>query len=287
MHGAGLMNLGNTCFMNAVLQALFGLSDSLVLFKLSSSNSAPLTKTLLELCRQVDQTDRPVHPVAFRAEFVRQFPFFDSNDQQDAFEFTTLLLDALHQETRPSHGHSPVADAFQGTLLIKTDGACGCTSRKLEPFFGLAVPLVTAQGELIGNLADAISEFERPQPLTGVDRWQCDTCRGRVNAQTQSLISRLPDVLIVNLKRFTYTATRGLEKLTHMVEYPMTLEIPGNHLSLSAVVLHSGSATSGHYTALVADRAGHWRSYNDQHVRDTTDILSSDAYILFYKRLIA
>ena len=305
--GAGLLNLGNTCFMNSVLQAIFGVSDLLQFLK--AAKSTPLTNAFLELCKQLAESKTSVDPSMFRNAFVEQFSFFNSNDQQDAFEFASILLDALHEETKtvaPSsiasfkltslsagelqrkanaaRGHSLVADSFQGTLLIETTGACGCVSGKFEPFVGLAVPVVTDKGELITNLADAISEFERPQLLTGADRWECGACSNRVNAKTRTGIFRVADVLMINLKRFRYTPTRGLEKLTHMVDYPMTLEIADKHFRLCAVVLHSGTATFGHYIALVAKQNGPWRSFNDRVVTDTANVLSKDAYILFYKR---
>jgi ubiquitin C-terminal hydrolase len=246
--------------------------------------------------------------------FVNTFPFFDSHDPQDSSEFLTLLLDALHEETRATsaplpppfstegnvvdhadlgesiegtiaaHGSSVFSDLFRGVSLVTTSSvACVHGSAKTEPFFVLSVPVVTMEGDLIGNLFESISELQRPQRLVAENRWFCEACGAKVEAETRTEIVRLPRVLILSFKRFRFN--RGhMEKLSHTVTYPEHLELKSQNFQLFGVVLHSGGAGGGHYCALVR-RDNRWFRLNDSHVSPTHEqVLNlSDAYILFYR----
>ena len=120
---------------------------------------------------------------------------------------------------------------------------------------------------------------------------------------SQMDIWRLPDILVVHVKRFIYTMyVRG--KLNNPMHYPIkgldmstvlgkreTDEFRDKELyDLYGVVHHMGSMGGGHYIATCKNSGGgksnNWFEYNDSRVgkADKNDIVRSSGYLLFYHR---
>ncbi|XP_015494985.1 ubiquitin carboxyl-terminal hydrolase 16 isoform X1 [Parus major] len=145
------------------------------------------------------------------------------------------------------------------------------------------------------------------------------------NAKKQMLISLAPPILTLHLKRFQQ-AGFNLQKVNRHIKFPEVIDLApfctakcknvaeGNTkvlYSLYGVVEHSGTMRSGHYTAYVKMRAmnnhlsdlvlrgqsqasetepvkGQWFHISDTHVQpvSVSKVLSSQAYLLFYERLL-
>ena len=145
--------------------------------------------------------------------------------------------------------------------------------------------------------------------------FNCEKCDGS-EGKSKTDICRLPDILIVHLKRFRFEGTRPL-KITNKVEFPLVgFDMSGiltenrgtigkmndltqsnsrdnNLYDLFAVANHSGNVYGGHYTcSCIGEIAGEkkWLYYDDDKVYELQDshtvneIVTSKAYILFYKR---
>ncbi|OTF80592.1 hypothetical protein BLA29_002865 [Euroglyphus maynei] len=124
-------------------------------------------------------------------------------------------------------------------------------------------------------------------------------------ASKQLSFWRLPSILVIQLKRFkTHSSSYYHEKINYMIKYPFELNLekyivkhnddqqqsPPPIYELYAIVNHQGRPTWGHYTAFA--RSSHsnefgWRLFDDNCVDKITDdreIITSKAYLLFYKR---
>lgn len=130
-----------------------------------------------------------------------------------------------------------------------------------------------------------------------------------VSIKKQTFIDKLPRVLIIHLKRFSFLneKDRGIEKLRHKIDYYHDLEIPSIVLSnksletvyrLTGVVYHHGiSATGGHYTCDVLndnEKGENWIRIDDTVLKLITqdEVLNGgneenikNAYLLFYERV--
>lgn len=106
----GLWNIGNTCFMNSVLQCL---SHTLDLSKFARSSSASTAvidkgsssstkdqKIWSEFCKLISQMWQPgarsVNPSELKMALSSKYRMYSGSAQQDAQEFLRYLLDALH-----------------------------------------------------------------------------------------------------------------------------------------------------------------------------------------------
>lgn len=153
---------------------------------------------------------------------------------------------------------SVVTSIFGGTLrseLIRRDGASSVTR---EPF--LCLQLDVDRGGLVRGLRDALRLYFEPEALEG---FTSESTRQAVEARKHVTLDRLPQVLILHLKRFAHNAATGaLTKISRAIEFPETLYVEPGLLSsisvapatdhrayaLTGVVTHVGRETAGgHY----------------------------------------
>lgn len=162
------------------------------------------------------------------------------------------------------------------------------------------------------SLKECLELFTEPETLSQNDAWYCPKCKAHREATKQLSVWRLPEILIIHLKRFSFRNILFKDKITKLVEFPLrgldmsrfTLgkddneDKEGSLYDLFAVANHSGTVNFGHYTAfgrlaeadhpidgLKTEGLG-WRYFDDRSVTETTEerVISKYAYVLFYKR---
>lgn len=188
-------------------------------------------------------------------------------------------------------------------LYLAIDWAGGYKELQTERLYGERKKNPN-QGRSVGHgvtLYDCMDAYTAREHLTGENQWMCDKCKSKVDAERSTSWWLAPDVLVILLKRFQYTAS-GFEKVNVPVEFPskdLTLRIGGNTQNpesmydLYGVVNHTGSLSSGHYTAVcLDDQTDQWSFFNDHRVvsvsadnirRELQDCARS-SYVLFYRR---
>ena len=123
------------------------------------------------------------------------------------------------------------------------------------------------------TLNDCLDEFRKTETLSENDAWYCGRCREHRLANKTFELWKVPDVLVIHLKRFSQQG-RLRDKLDIHVEFP----IEGLDLSsrvavceqnktliydLFAVDNHYGGLGGGHYTASAKNFIdGNWYEYN-------------------------
>ncbi|XP_065605504.1 ubiquitin carboxyl-terminal hydrolase 4 [Cyrtonyx montezumae] len=145
-------------------------------------------------------------------------------------------------------------------------------------------------------LKDCIELFTTMETLGEHDPWYCPNCKKHQQATKKFDLWSLPKILVVHLKRFSYSRY-WRDKLDTVVEFP----IRGLNMSefvcdprgssyvydLIAVSNHYGAMGVGHYTAYAKNKAnGKWYYFDDSSVSLASEdqIVTKAAYVLFYQR---
>jgi hypothetical protein len=153
----------------------------------------------------------------------------------------------------------------------------------------------------VSTLEDCINIFTSTETIP---KYNCDKCKKEGTVKLRALISKLPDILIIHLKRFLF-ADNFVEKLDADIDFPLeklnmakwlhtnlaTLKLASTEYDLYAITNHlSYTAIGGHYTAFIhSDTCKEaWVECNDTALKRVmnTEIKTKDAYLLFYKRRV-
>ncbi|OAD03656.1 hypothetical protein MUCCIDRAFT_153013 [Mucor lusitanicus CBS 277.49] len=271
-----------------------------------------------------------ISPGNFKSTFERFNPHFVGYSQQDSQELLGFLLDGLHEDLNRVH-HKPyieipdfddhikneeiadmfwsyhksrndsiIVDLFQGQYKSRlVCGECKKVSITFDPFMYMSLPLPVDNNNTdsrVLTLSDCLDEFTGDEHLDDQDSWFCPRCKKHQRALKKMDIWKLPEIMVVHLKRFSQFKHWG-NKVNTMIDFPlkgldMTDRVLGHQdesliYDLYAVDNHYGGIGGGHYTAFAQNiDDGHWYEFNDSSVTamSAKDAKTSAAYLLFYKR---
>lgn len=346
----GLINQGNICFMNSVLQVLTHCGQFLALVNAVHDNvikkmksDTPILDALIEFIGEMtsEANDDPLLPNSLYGILQRhpKFSHLKRGQQEDAQEFLGILLECLDDEfsvaappeSRPqspswsSRANSPATDMSEEDswvevgkrnrpLTVRHSGKSDTYTPINKLFGGRFKSILTIPGsrsnpsltydpfqhvqldisdDSISSVQEALDKMCEPEVI------QYSTAKGHpVRATKQVMFDLLPRVLIVHLKRFTYSfdslSSELVQKITKPVEFTSKLQImhsdgtPRSYRLYAVVYHHGPSATVGHYTVDVETKGG-WRSIDDVTLTKIAGpgtgpepAASKSAYLLFY-----
>jgi len=148
------------------------------------------------------------------------------------------------------------------------------------------------------SLNKCFDMYVQKDQLSAMDTWYCNKCKDQREAFKKMEFWSLPPVLVLQLKRFTYTQY-SRDRLDTAVDYPLEgLDLTAYCLhpegfqqvyDLASVSKHIGGLGGGHYVAYArSSEDGKWYFYNDSSVTEVTAEQVADdkvgAYVLFYLR---
>jgi len=216
---------------------------------------------------------------------------------------------------------SIVVDYFQGQFRNRLAClTCNQTSTTYNSFMYLSLEIPVGRGITKVSLDQCLDAFVKPEVMEKSDAWKCPHCKVLRKATKQLSLSRLPPVLLIHFKRFSFKGP-FTDKLETMVDFPLKnldltnympsplppsvdkagaygtstygpddprSQVPPYRYDLYGVVNHFGSLSSGHYTSFIASK-GSWVYCDDSRLTyaDPKDVVGRPAYILFYRRVKA
>ncbi|MBA0861065.1 hypothetical protein Goshw_024046 [Gossypium schwendimanii] len=305
----GLLNIGNSCYANAVLQCLTCTKPLSIYLLRQSHSRACYGKDWCLMCELeqhvmlLRESGGPLSSSRILSHIRSINCQMGDGSQEDAHEFLRLLVASMQsiclERLGGEHKVDPrlqettfIQHTFGGRLRSKVKCLrCFHESERYENIMDLTLEIYG----WVESLEDALTQFTTPEDLDGENMYRCGRCVGYVRARKQLCIDEAPNILTIVLKRFQEGKYGKINKcitfpdMLDMVPFMTgTGDIPPLYM-LYAVVVHLdtlNASFSGHYVSYVKDLRGNWFRIDDTEVRPVSmsQVMSEGAYILFYMR---
>ncbi|XP_070186180.1 ubiquitin carboxyl-terminal hydrolase 36-like isoform X2 [Littorina saxatilis] len=304
--GGGLVNLGNTCFMNSILQCLTYTAPFVnYCFSEEHPNTCKMQNFCLmcELRRHIRTafhsggTAFKPHTILHKLKFIAKH--FRYGKQEDAHEFLRYLVDGLQRSClngakldKFSKETTVINQIFGGFLRSQVQCMkCSYRSNTYDPFMDLSLDI---RG--VYTVEDALAKYVKTETLDSDNAYKCEKCHQKVPAQKRFSVHKTPNVLTIQLNRFDYNRMAG--KINRHIQFPEKLNMrpymsqkQGEpvYYHLYGVVIHQGNHCSmGHYYCYVKAPSNVWYVMNDSmvHTVSASRVYQAEAYLLFYTKAV-
>lgn len=235
----------------------------------------------------------------------KNYLFRQNNMHHDAHEFFNYLINEIIESLNKEIGieNNWCNNIFQGLITNETKClSCEAVTSKHETFLDLSVDIPPGEGAY--SLNHSLNNFSKQETLTNQNKFYCNTCSSLQEAVKTIKLKKLPEVLVINLKRFKYDeSVDKMVKLFDSISYPFGLRLFNTTddeqsldlYELYALVIHiGGGPMHGHYVAICKIKAGLWLLFDDETVELVEDSYVmrffgngpglASAYILFYSK---
>lgn len=286
---AGLRNMSNTCYLNSLFTQLFmnvKFREFVLGVNVVDSRKQRTVVELGQLFARLQSSYEKFVSPEDTIETITQYTGeqIDVTVQMDVDEFYNLLFDRLESQIVDEDSKRVFKSFYGGELVQQIKSKeCEHVSERTEPFNAVQVDIRGKSG-----LAEGLAAYVEGEVLQGENKYSCTGCGKHVDAVKRACLKEIPDNLIFNLKRFDYDIMTGMRcKVNDGFSFPESIDMmpytmqalsqegttfPPDIFELVGVIIHSGTAETGHYYSYIRQRPSprestqSWIQFNDTDV---------------------
>eukprot|EP00102_Acyrthosiphon_pisum_P018578 XP_016655788.1 PREDICTED: ubiquitin carboxyl-terminal hydrolase 36-like [Acyrthosiphon pisum] len=318
--GSGLDNPGVICYINSTLQALFHIpaftnwlmSDGQHQKTCQKKTGFQKDCIVCMVCNTF-KLSKKLTGSSFKASIITNrlsliCKHLSTYRQEDAHEFLRYLIESMEQCYLSAFGPAaksldnyskettPINQIFGGYMRTEVMcGKCGHISTTFQHFQDLILDIRHSD-----NVNDALDNYFKKEPLD--ESYLCEICQRQVAADKKFSIERAPNVLCIQLKRYSigmdgYSGNKNSKAIQinerldlssyQFDHHTFKIDVRPLRYHLVSMIIHYGSSLHcGHYTTLGLTPSGSYYCFNDSNVYRTNFknySTSNDSYIIFYE----
>ena len=314
---SGLLNLGNSCYLNATIQILshiFELNNYISLNPIVNNIPDGVLisewNSLYKLMWAQNCTITPnrfVHNIRELSKIKNSM--FSDNSQNDAVEYFYFVIDCIHNsynlinnetlkktmypsinkaideyETKNKSIIHTLFTSFIMTIYINQETNVR-EFDKIEPSFTIDLSIPNSK---IVTLKDCFNETFKLEIMQ--DPWLDDKTSQHKQLTKQTYLCYLPEILVIHLKRWDYKLNKNnvlitFDEIIDISEYCACIKKEDCRYGLFGIINHQGNVMGGHYFSYIKKQS--WYSFDDSTITkiEPSNIINHKNYCLFYRKI--
>ena len=280
-----MRNLSNTCYLNSLFTQLFMNVDFrrfILAAHIQDSNDQRLLFQTQKLFSFMQDSIRRFVEPGLVASSIKTYDdtLIDVHNQMDVDEFYNLLFDRWEAQLVSADERKTLRSFYGGQLVQQVKSKeCEHVSERLEPFSAIQCDIKGKE-----SLQESLQAYVGGEIMEGDNKYKCSTCDKHVDAVKRACLKDIPDNLIFHLKRFDFNLrTMQRSKINDFFSFPTKIDMrpytveyltnpdesgPEDVFELVGILVHSGTAESGHYYSYIRERPSsegnsRWVEFND------------------------
>ena len=309
MSCSGLVNLGNTCYINSVIQVLHNIYELNEYISKNNNYNKETNDYILTSEWNIlkELMDKSVHISPNRFIHMNNELFkkksnldFQQNKQGDANEYLLFILECIHNSYNLLDNNLIYSNDKYIKEYIKKDNSIITqlfvsmfeityldennikVSKTYESHWNIDLYIPDKDNITI---YDCLDNTFKKEYLCNDNAWFDDKTNKKKNVYKTTKIVYEPKILVFNFKRWLRYDKKNKSKI--LFEEIIDISSYSNYRSnyeLFGIINHEGNIFGGHYYSFIKKR-DKWILFNDNEIRPISSIIQSSNYCLFYRKL--
>jgi len=235
----GLENIGNTCYLNCILQLLLRCDEFIDTVERAEMES-DIIKNFQEFVRDYKlYQSRSIRPISIR-KILDEKKLFQEYCQYDAHEFLIQFLDIIGEETKKISGDDMNKDYFHFHYYTYFQNVHQPHDRKALSHHEVILTLPHSE-----TLQQSLDKFET---RSIIEDWESELFKTKFPAETYNSIHTWSPYLFIQVNRYQ----SNFQKIQDKMEIPLEWKTSNNQIyTLLGAVIHHGVYQFGHYICIL------------------------------------